>query len=57
MRACCNASLKSEKPPRRLPVVNRGKRLFDIVTPGDDAVDSSEIRPAAEAPAKISEPF
>jgi CBS domain-containing protein len=41
---------------RRLPVVNRDKRLVGIVALGDFAVESSEIRPAAEALAKISQP-
>ena len=50
------AKLMSERQVRRLPVVNRDKRLVGIVALGDFAVDSSEIRPAAEALAKISEP-
>jgi CBS domain-containing protein len=50
------AKLMSERQVRRLPVVNREKRLVGIVALGDFAVDSSEIRPAAEALAKISEP-
>jgi CBS domain-containing protein len=39
-----------------LPVVNRDKRLVGIISLGDFAVDRSEIQPAAEALAKISEP-
>jgi len=39
-----------------LPVVDHDKRLVGIVSLGDFAVESSEIRPAAEALAKISEP-
>jgi CBS domain-containing protein len=50
------AKLMSEKQVRRLPVVSRDKRLVGIIALGDLAVDSSEIRPAAEALAKISEP-
>jgi CBS-domain-containing membrane protein len=50
------AKLMSEKQVRRLPVVNHDKRLVGIVALGDFAVDSSEIQPAAEALAKISEP-
>jgi CBS domain-containing protein len=50
------AKIMSERQVRRLPVVNRDKRLVGIVALGDFAVDSSEIRPAAEALAKISEP-
>ena len=50
------AKLMSEHQVRRLPVVNRNKRLVGIVALGDFAVDSSQIRPAAEALSKISEP-
>ena len=50
------AKLMSERQVRRLPVVNRDKRLVGIVALGDFAVESSEIRPAAEALAKISQP-
>ncbi len=50
------AELMSEHQVRRLPVVNHDKRLVGIVALGDFAVDSSELRPAAEALAKISEP-
>jgi len=50
------AKLMSEKQVRRLPVVDHDKRLVGIVSLGDFAVESSEIRPAAEALAKISEP-
>jgi CBS-domain-containing membrane protein len=46
----------SEKQVRRLPVVDHDKRLVGIVALGDFAVDGSEMRPAAEALAKISEP-
>jgi CBS domain-containing protein len=48
--------LMSDQQVRRLPVVNRDKRLVGIVSLGDFAVDRSESQPAAEALAKISEP-
>ena len=41
---------------RRLPVVNRDKRLVGIVALGDFAVERSEIQPAAQALAEISKP-
>ena len=50
------AKTMSERQVRRLPVVDRNKRLVGIVALGDFAVDSSEIRPAAEALAEISKP-
>ena len=50
------AKLMSEHQVRRLPVVDRDKRLVGIVALGDFAVDKSDIRPAAEALSKISEP-
>ena len=50
------AKLMSERQVRRLAVVNRDKRLVGIVALGDFAVDSAELKPAAEALAKISEP-
>jgi len=50
------AKLMSERQVRRLPVVNRDKRLVGIVALGDFAVDSAQLKPAAEALAKISEP-
>ena len=50
------AKLMSEHQVRRLPVVDHDKRLVGIVALGDFAVDKSEIKPAAEALAKISEP-
>ena len=46
----------SEHQVRRLPIVDSHKRLVGIVALGDFAVDSSDIRPAAEALAGISEP-
>ena len=50
------AQIMSEHQVRRLPVVNREKRLVGIVALGDFAVESSDIRPAAEALAEISQP-
>ncbi len=50
------AKLMSEHPVRRLPVVDHDKRLVGIVALGDFAVDRSEIKPAAEALSRISEP-
>ncbi len=50
------AQRMSENQVRRLPVVNRDKRLVGIVTLGDFAVESSDIRPAAEALTEISRP-
>ena len=45
----------SEHQVRRLPVVNRDKRLVGIVALGDFAVDKSEMRSAAAALSNISE--
>ena len=50
------AKLMSEHQVRRLPVVDHEKRLVGIVALGDFAVDSSDIKPAAEALSRISEP-
>jgi CBS domain-containing protein len=50
------ATIMSKRQVRRLPVVDRDKRLVGIVALGDFAVDSSEIRPAAQALAEISKP-
>jgi len=50
------AKLMSERQVRRLPVVNREKRLVGIVALGDFAVESSEIQPAAQALSEISKP-
>jgi CBS-domain-containing membrane protein len=41
---------------RRLPVVNRDKRLTGIVSLGDIAINSDELKPTAEALSSISEP-
>ena len=50
------AKIMSERQVRRLPIVDRNKRLVGIVALGDFAVDSSEIRPAAQALSEISKP-
>jgi CBS domain-containing protein len=50
------ARIMSEHQVRRLPVVDRDKRLVGIVALGDFAIDSSDIVPAAEALAEISRP-
>lgn len=50
------AQVMSKHQIRRLPVVNREKRLVGIVALGDFAVESSEIKPAAEALSGISQP-
>ena len=50
------ATIMSEHQVRRLPVVNRDKRLVGIVALGDFAVDSSEMRPTAKALTEISKP-
>ena len=50
------AKIMSDRQVRRLPVVDRNKRLVGIVALGDMAVESSEILPAAEALAEISKP-
>ena len=48
--------IMSERQVRRLPVVNRDKRLVGIVALGDFAVEKSEILPAAQALSEISKP-
>lgn len=50
------ARIMSENQIRRLPVVNRDKRLVGIVALGDFAVQSSDIEVAAEALTEISKP-
>ena len=50
------AKIMSEHQVRRLPVVNRAKRLVGIVALGDFAVQSGEIRPTAQALTEISKP-
>jgi CBS domain-containing protein len=48
------AKMMSERQIRRLPVINRDKRLVGMVSIGDFAVESSEIRPAATALSGVS---
>jgi CBS domain-containing protein len=50
------ATIMSKRQVRRLPVVNRDKRLVGILALGDFAVESSEIQPAAQALSEISRP-
>lgn len=50
------ATIMSKRQVRRLPVVDRDKRLVGIVALGDFAVESSEIQPAAQALSEISKP-
>jgi len=47
-------AIMSERQVRRLPVVNRAKRLVGIVSLGDLA---SEMKPAAQALSEISRPI
>ena len=49
------AMIMSEWQVRRLPVVDRDKRLVGIVALGDFAVESSDIQPVAEALSEISQ--
>ena len=50
------ARLMSERQVRRLPVVNRDKRLVGIVSLGDFAVEAADMEPVAEALEEISRP-
>ena len=50
------AELMSKHQIRRLPVVNKDKRLVGIVALGDFAVESSDIDAAGEALSEISKP-
>jgi CBS domain-containing protein len=50
------AQLMSQHQVRRLPIVNRDKRLVGIVALGDIAVDDTENDAAAEALTEISKP-
>jgi CBS domain-containing protein len=50
------AMLMSEHQVRRLPVINREKRLVGIIALGDLAVQSAEARPTALALSEISRP-
>ena len=49
------ARIMSERQVRRLPIVNRDKRLVGIVALGDFAVQRAEIKPAAQALSGISQ--
>lgn len=48
--------IMSARQVRRLPVVNRDKRLVGIVALGDFAVEAAQFRPAAAALSEISKP-
>jgi CBS domain-containing protein len=50
------AQIMSEHQIRRLPIVNRDKRLVGIVALGDLAVQESKADAAGEALSEISEP-
>lgn len=50
------AEIMSTNQIRRLPIVNRDKRLVGILALGDIATDRAEQKPAAEALSCISEP-
>lgn len=50
------AKIMSERQVRRLPILDRDKRLVGIVALGDIAIERSEIKPAAEALSEISKP-
>jgi CBS domain-containing protein len=49
------ARLMSERQVRRLPIVNRDKRLVGIVSIGDFAVEPGDREPAADALSGISQ--
>jgi CBS domain-containing protein len=49
------ARIMSERQIRRLPVVNRDKRLVGIVALGDFAVQKADIKQAADALSGISQ--
>lgn len=50
------AALMEEKQIRRLPILNRQKRLVGIISLGDLAVDGGNQRMAGEAITQISRP-
>lgn len=49
------AEIMKARQIRRLPVLNRDKRLVGIVALGDLAVESGAVRPAAQALAGVSQ--
>jgi len=50
------AKLMKEEQIRRLPILNRDKRLVGIVSLGDLAVDTGDKRMVGETLTKVSEP-
>jgi CBS-domain-containing membrane protein len=50
------AKLMQDKQIRRLPVLNRDKRLVGIVSLGDLAVDTGQEKMAGETLTEISQP-
>ena len=50
------AKLMKEKQIRRLPILNRDKRLVGIVSLGDLAVDTGNEKMAGQTLTKVSEP-
>jgi CBS domain-containing protein len=50
------SKIMSERQVRRLPIVNRDKRLVGILALGDIAARKGQLEPAAKALAEISEP-
>lgn len=54
VEAACNRM--AEHQVRRLPVVNRDKRLVGILALGDIAMDEAQREPAAEAICGVSQP-
>lgn len=49
------AAIMQQRQVRRLPVVDKDKKVIGIVALGDFAVESSEIRPAAKTLSAVSE--
>jgi len=50
------AEIMSTNQVRRLPIVNRDKRLVGILALGDIATDRGQKKPAAEVLSRVSEP-
>jgi CBS domain-containing protein len=50
------SALMKEKQIRRLPVLNRDKRLVGIVSLGDLAVDTGDDQLSGETLERVSEP-